>query len=133
MSILRYLLILSLVIGTFFLANKASREAGVREGELKCQEKTIAQLTAFIESTEQLTADANTASLALSKTISDRIVADAKTTRDIRDALKTTAHLRVDCVLPDSVMQQLNTARHRANETAAAGIDSAVPTAAGAN
>lgn len=132
MSWLGYVAIALLAPTALVMTYKTGYANAQRDAVSDCQQATISQLQSVISGAEQLTADANTASLALNKTISDRIVADAKTTKDIRDALKTTSHLRVDCVLPDSVLRDLATARHRANTAAATGLDSAVPAAAGA-
>lgn len=133
MNWILYVAIAVLAPTAFVMTYKTGYANAQREAVSDCQSATIKQLQSILTDAEQLTVDANAASLALNKTISDRIVADAKTTKDIRDALKTTAHLRIDCKLPDNVMRDLAAARQRANEAAASGIDSAMPAAAGAS
>lgn len=121
------------VSGVLFLMSAYMIESGYSKGYAaaseKCQEQNIEQLTQMLNTTEQLTRDANAASLALGKTISERITTDNQITQDIRHALSTTAHLRVECKLDDSIMRQLAAARTRANQAAASGITSAVPSA----
>lgn len=104
----------------------AKGESAAKE---QCQQAQLDSLTAVIDSAQGLTAAANQASQALGKTISDRKQADAKTTKEIRDALATTAAQRAGCVFDDGVMQQLGDARDRAAEAAASGVRRAVPAA----
>ena len=92
-----------------------------------CQAQTIGQLDSTLQQMQQLTRDASAANLALGQTISARQQADAQATTEIRNALKTTAHLRVDCVFDDGVMRALSTARQRANHAAASGLINPVP------
>lgn len=132
-AVFRLLLMAVALTGTHWLFFEFGAEQGKLSERAATAQRDRQAMESVVTRIDKLAADANTASLALSKTISDRIVADAKTTKDIRDALKTTAHLRADCVLPDSVVRDLAAARHRANTAAAAGLDNAVPTAAGAN
>lgn len=93
----------------------------------KCQTAQLDALQEVIDSTAGLTTAANTASQELGKTISARKQADAKATKEIRDALASTAPLRAGCVFDAGVMQQLDNARSRAAEAAAGGIRRAVP------
>lgn len=119
----------------WLLAASTAHQLGFAEGQASAQEQCqLAQLGALqdvIDSTKGLTAAANTASQALGKTISDRKQADAKTTREIRDALVLTAPLRAGCVFDAGVMQQLDDARSRAAQAAASGIRSPVPDTGG--
>lgn len=103
---------------------------GFAQAQSACNSKSIEQLTQMLNTTERLTRDANAASLQLGKTISDRQQADAAATLEIRNALKSTAHLRVNCVFDDGVMRLLEAARLRANTAAASGISHAVPSTA---
>lgn len=92
-----------------------------------CQQARLDGLTALIDSTTQLTHDAHNASKRLEKTISDRQQADAKATKEIRDALAETASSRTGCVFDDRVMRQLGDARERAAQAAASGLGSQLP------
>ena len=93
----------------------------------QCQTAQLDALQDVIDSTAGLTSAANTASQELGKTISARKQADAKATKEIRDALASTAPERAGCVFDAGVMQQLDNARGRAAEAAAGGIRGAVP------
>lgn len=95
----------------------------------QCQKAQLGALQEVIDSTAGLTTAANTASQELGKTISARKQADAKATKEIRDALASTAPERAGCVFDAGVMQQLDNARGRAAEAAASGIRRAVPAA----
>ena len=55
--------------------------------------------------------------------------ANTQTTREIADALTSTAPDRADCVFPADVLRGLQSARDRAAEAAASGIRSALPAA----
>lgn len=107
-------------------AQKSAYSRGYAAAESSFKDSQIEQLNALISSAKDLTQEANKASQALGKTISDRKQADAKTTKEIRDALAATSSSRVGCVFDASVMQQLTTARERAAEAAASGIRGAV-------
>ncbi len=136
----RIMLILSAVVGlgvalfvAYQLGASTAYTLGYAQGESaakdKCQQAQLDSLTAVIDSAHGLTAAANTASQELGKTISARKQADAKATKEIRDALASTAPLRAGCVFDAGVMQQLDNARDRAAEAAAGGIRGAVPAA----
>ena len=103
------------------------RSDGSAAATSQCQKAQLSDLQAVIDSTKGLTASANEASQVLGKTISERQQADAKATKEIRDALKATASQRAACVFDDDVMQQLESARKRAADAAASGIRSTVP------
>lgn len=109
---------------------KYGYDKGYAVSESKYQKADIQALEKIISKTELLIGKAEQASLAISKTISDRVKADHKTTQDFRHALSTTAHLRVDCVFDNNIMQQLAEAADRADQAAASGISGAVPTRA---
>lgn len=104
-------------------------EQGLAAGRAECQQDTIDELTVLITSSQYLVGQANTASMQLAKAISDRQQADTQSTREIRNALTATAGDRAGCVFDAGVMQQLDSARHRAAEAAAGGIGSAMPAA----
>lgn len=102
----------------------AEASASVKD---KCQQAQLDSLTAVIDSAKGLTTAANEASQQLGQTISTRKQADAKTTKEIRDALAPTAALRAGCVFDDGVMRQFDAASDRATEAAARGIRGSVP------
>ncbi len=116
---------------TWLLASSTAYDLGYAEGqaaaEQACQQAQLGALQNVIDSTKGLTAAANAASQELGKTISARRQADARTTKEIRDALATTAPQRAGCVFDAGVMQQLDDARRRSAEAAASGIRRAVP------
>lgn len=127
---LPWLIALAAIAALVFAAERWGYSKGYAAASGECQQANIKRLDAALTGIETLTAKAEAANIELGKTISNRILADAKAAGDIRDALKTTAHLRVECVLPDGVMQQLTAARERANTAAASGINHSVPAAA---
>ena len=81
----------------------------------------------MLDTTASLTAAANTASQALGQTISARQQADAKTTREIRNVLNSTASQRAGCLFDADSMRQLDAARERAATAATSGVRSPVP------
>lgn len=136
----RIVLIISAVAGlgialfvAYQLGASNAYDLGYAKGESaakdQCQAAQLDALQEVIDSTAGLTTAANTASQELGKTISARKQADAKATKEIRDALASTAPQRAGCVFDAGVMQQLDNARGRAAEAAAGGIRSAVPAA----
>jgi hypothetical protein len=126
--IVRVIAIAALLLLSHFAVYRWAAVQAVVDQQLQ----NIEQLTQMLNTTEELTRDANAASLALGKTISTRQQADAAATVEIRNALKTTAHLRVDCVFDDGVMRLLTATRLRANTAAASGINHPVPSTAAA-
>ncbi|MDR7024376.1 hypothetical protein [Pseudomonas peli] len=136
----RIVLILSAVAGlgiALFVVYQLGASNGYALGYAKgesaakdqCQAAQLDALQEVIDSTAGLTTAANTASQELGKTISARKQADAKATKEIRDALASTAPERAGCVFDASVMQQLDNARGRAAEAAASGVRGTVPAA----
>lgn len=136
----RIVLILSAVAGlgvALFVAYQLGASNAYHLGYAKgsatekglCLQGHLDGLTAVLDSTKALTVAANEASQRLGQSISARKQADAKTTKEIRDALAQTAPQRAGCVFDAGVMQQLETARARAAEAAAGGIRRAVPAA----
>ena len=127
------------VVAAIAIAINLAYETGVKDGrfekQIESSDQYISRLENVIDTTDKLIVDAKAVSLQLGEMINKRIETDAKTTQEIRNALSTTAHLRVDCVLPVNVMHTLTTARERANKAAATGISTSVndpvPAAAG--
>lgn len=128
--VIRIALVLIILAGSHFAVYRLGGARATHSEHSACQDKKIEQLTATLEQIKEAAATANEASLNFGKLISARQQADATATQEIRHALQTTAHLRVDCVFDDGVMRQLEAARHRANTAAAAGITDSVPAAA---
>ncbi|HLD67840.1 MAG TPA: hypothetical protein VJA19_17565 [Pseudomonas sp.] len=102
---------------------------GSASEKTQCLQGHLDGLTAVLDSAKGLTVAANLASQQLGQSISGRKQADAKTTKEIRNALAQTASQRAGCVFDAGVMQQLDTARARATEAAARGVLGAVPAA----
>lgn len=96
----------------------------------KCQQQTITGLADTLEQTKLLMDQSNAHNLRLGKTINIMIAANAQSTSEIRRALTTTSHLRIDCVFDDAVMHYIHDAADRADRAASSGIDDAVPTRA---
>lgn len=119
------------LVAAWQLGSATAYQLGYAQGQAasteKCQTAQLDALQALIDSTSDLTSAAHTASQQLAQTISARQQADARTTREIRNALAATASTRAGCVFDDGVMQQLAAARHRAAEAAASGVGRAVP------
>lgn len=117
-------LVLQLLIG--FAIGELFYAKGFEAAKDSCQKGEIAALNAVIDKTELLTRDANAASLALNKSISDQKRADQKSTEVFAHALASTANARVNCVFDRNIMQQLDEAADRADNAAASGINRAV-------
>ena len=116
---------------TWLLGSSTGYQLGFAEGQAKsqssCHSAQLQELHAVLDTTASLTAAANTASQALGQTISARQQADAKTTREIRNALNSTASQRAGCLFDADSMRQLAAARERAATSAAGGIGEPVP------
>lgn len=108
---------------------QAGYDRGQAAARSECHQADLERLQAVIDSAKGLSEAANAASQQLGKTISDRQSADAKTTREIRDALAATAGSRAGCVFDAGVMRQLDAARQRATAAAAGGLGNPVPAA----
>lgn len=107
---------------------------GQYQAEGTHNELQLEQLRAIISTTYNLTAKAQKSSSDLEKVIAKADEANQKSTREIKNALKATYDIRVSCVFPDSVMQQLESARTRAASAASASeINDLLPTARGSN
>lgn len=93
----------------------------------KCQQQTITGLADTLEQTKSLMDKSNAHNLRLGKTINTMIAANAQSTSEIRRALTTTSHLRIDCVFDDGVMHYIHNAADRADRAASGGLDDTVP------
>lgn len=104
---------------------------GHRQGDLAAQAKhnraVVDSLTGVIESHKGLIAEANQASLSMRAARNRRAADDARTTKELRDALNATAAARADCDIDDRSMQHLTTAAARAAKAAAGGVRHTVP------
>ncbi|WP_262120925.1 hypothetical protein [Serratia ficaria] len=120
-------LLVGLAASIWYIRNDSYND-GLAAGRLECSRGQTQQaadaLNQFIAGTKALTAQANAASLQLAQQIADRAAADSQSTREIRDALKTTADSRANCVFDTGVMQQLVAAQQRAAAAATNGITS---------
>lgn len=125
-----FLLLVLVIAGAWW----AGQQLGFAEGQAAATTHCLQQQITTQDGTQKqmaaLVQDAQKASLEINSSIARRREADEQTTREIRHALTQTAVQRVECVLPADVMQQLDTARERANAAAASGIAGAVPGAA---
>lgn len=122
--------VLAALLGAWRLlayVEQAGYDRGHAAAQDACRQADLASLQAVIASTRGLAEAAHAASQKLGQTISARQQADAKTTREIRDALAATAGSRAGCVFDTGVMQHLAAARDRAAAAAASGLRGAVP------
>jgi hypothetical protein len=135
--VLFYLSVVAAIAIAINLAYKSGVKDGRFEKQIESSNQYISRLENIIDTTDKLIVDAKAVSLELGEIINKRIETDAKTTQEIRNALSTTAHLRVECVLPTNVVHTLASARERANKAATTGISTSandpVPAAAGAS
>jgi hypothetical protein len=106
------------------------RSDGMATQQAKQDHKAVADLNGIIESHTGLIGQANAASLAMRQATARREAVDRKSTKELRDALVSTADSRAGCVFGADVLRQLQAARDRAAESAASGIRSALPAAA---
>lgn len=127
-QIIRILGVITFYVLSVLVAQNYGYNNGYAVAVQECQRADIKKLNDVIDGTKQLVADANHASLLLGKTINERKTFDVTATQEIRRALSTTAHLRVNCIVPDDVMHKLAAARARANTAATSGINSSVST-----
>ncbi|MEO1820429.1 hypothetical protein [Pseudomonas sp.] len=109
----------------------AGHQQGKLEAQLACSGAQTQQLQNLISSTEGLTEQAHVASTELNRSIGARLQADAKTTKELTDALALTAAERAQCRFDDDSMRHTTAARDRAAAAAAGGIGGAVPAASG--
>lgn len=126
--ILLIIVLLSALVASHYAVFQWGSAEARRAEHATCQQATIETLTATINASEKLAADAKAASLTLNKTIIARTAADQQATSEIRRALTTTKHLRLECVLPTDVVHELTRARDRANTAAASGINNTLST-----
>lgn len=126
-TIAPWLIALLAISGLLF----AAKEYGYQQGVAATQAQQLADAQQAITSLNASATAANAANLKLGKTLAQFETTGNETTRSIRNALKKTADQRINCVLPDSVLRDLDAARQRANKAAASGIDDTVPAAPG--
>jgi hypothetical protein len=117
-----------IITGACFVSNQWGYTKGVADTKAKQQTADIAALNKSIGDLNEATKKAGDVNLQLSNTISTRQKADADSTRAFKNALSTTAHLRVNCVFDSNIMQQLSTAADRADKAAGSGFGGALPT-----
>lgn len=114
--------------GIGFASYQYGHLKGYSAANTEWQAADIEALTGVIDEFKTLAKEANTQSLALSKTIAARKKADDQSTQVFTNALAATAHLRFNCVFDDSIMQQLYQAADRADEAASSGFAGALRT-----
>lgn len=93
--------------------------------------QTVADLTNIIDASIGLINDSNAASKAMRDALAARSALDAKTTKDLKNALAKTAASRADCRFNDDIMRELTQAHERAAAAAAGGIRDSLPAASG--
>ena len=103
---------------------------GVLAESAKRDGKVVADLANLITSHQGLITQANNASRSIRTAMAARLLADAQSSKEFKDALASSADSRDGCVFPADVMRQLAAARDRAAKAAASGIAGGVPAAA---
>ena len=98
-------------------------EKGRQDGQ------ALAAITTQINAHADLVKRSGAASKGMRAAVAQFEKANTQTTREIADALTSTAPDRADCVFPADVLRGLQSARDRAAEAAASGIRSALPAA----
>jgi len=112
------------VAGFFYGQHQgALAESAKRDG------KAVADLTSLITSHQGLITQADKASRNIRAATAARLLADARSSKEFKDALASSADSRDGCVFPADVMRKLAAGRDRAAQAAASGIEGAVPPA----
>lgn len=91
--------------------------------------EALQTITGQIAAHVDLVKQSGVASRSLRLALAAREKANDTTSKEMSDALTTTADSRVGCVFPARVMRNLSEARDRAAEAAASGIHGALPAA----
>lgn len=117
----------------FVYVDESGYERGRLAAQGECKQASLDSLNAVIDTTASLTADAHSASKALTKSIANRKQADEQTTRDLRHALELTAPDRAGCVYDADSMRHINAARDRAAEAVTSGLGGPMPDAGDAD
>ncbi len=91
--------------------------------------KALETITDQIAAHADLVKRSGAASKGMRAAVAQLEKANTQTTREIADALTSTAPDRADCVFPADVVRGLQSARDRSAEAAASGIRSALPAA----
>lgn len=124
------LLLATLMVAALAASHFAVYQWGRSGANAQCSQDRLAGWERSVKRLDELTAEARGANQALAKVIHSRQQYDDSVKREIRHALQSTAHLRVDCVFDDGVMHILDGARIRANQAATGGIGEPLPTPA---
>lgn len=127
----RYLIavfcVLTITIGIYYLGYIK----GQHNAENTYNNLQLDQLKTIISQSTTLTRQAQQASAQLEKVTASLTEANIQSTRDIKNALKQSAHSRTSCVFNADIMRELESARHRAAvATNASHIDDLLPAAA---
>ena len=126
--IARWVLIVLISSGlSYFAGYMRGYSNGVRNTRLAASSQAVTDLNSIIANHKQLIVEANAAGRALAKQTALREQHDNQTTKELRDALAKTATQRVHCVFSADVMRELTSARDRAAQAAATGLDEPVP------
>lgn len=105
------------------LAVDAAYKNGLAVARAESQKQTLEDLTAIINNAQVLVEYAGAISGKMQTAIDAREAYDQQTTKEMRNALSRTANTRINCQFDTDVMQQLVTARDRANQAATSGIE----------
>lgn len=107
------------------------RHEGTRLERARADAQAVRDLSALIESHQDLIGQARAASQGMRQALASRRSQDRAATKELRDVLAQTADRRVDCVFDAGVMRSLEAARERAAQAAAGGVLGPVPAAGG--
>lgn len=118
------LLALTTAAGGYWQGQRDGQAVSAARQDAQTVQDLSAQLTAHADLIEQ----SGAASRRLRQSLAQREQADQQTTKELRNALATTADSRTGCVFPAGVMRGLADAQARAAQAAASGIGRALPT-----
>lgn len=105
---------------------------GVAQEQARQDRNTVIALQDQITAHEALIASANSASLALQAATQSRLIADDKSTQELKNALQKTAAERVGCRFDADSLRLLDDARTRAIDAATGGLRHSAAAAGGA-
>ena len=122
-ALIAVVLSLAAAVAGFFYG----QHQGVLAESAKRDGKAVADLTNLITSHQGLVTQADKASRNIRAATAARLLADARSSKEFKDALASSADSRDGCVFPADVMRKLAAGRDRAAQAAASGIEGAVP------
>lgn len=111
-------------LALLWLTWTAGRFTGRAEATVSCSRANAKAYQDLLDQSAVHLQEAHTSSVTLFQQLRLRHEAERATTEELRHVLAETADSRADCRFPDSVMQQLESARDRAAEATTGGLGS---------